>query len=368
MTNNIKLSARKTSFILAVSCILFSVIATYLYINHQIDLTRYTTPIILGTVVIIITCGGLQRVFYIFLTDECPQIFSDNQRNSIPDKVIPKPDMIIEECSEPTIEVSDIEMIEVSNATEVISMIELPEKTKNTDTTENKAVSSEIVTSITISEQHDDSKEIKVLEQQPTSEVKPEAFSYLQGFESRMEEIQKEELERKIMIINAIHEYTTYSTAKFLTKGGYSGFTNQDRYFSARLRVLKESKYIPAVVLGTSDPFTSSGHKFASAIGNGYFCRYYLAATKHFQLGRETLGVHLSYLYNRREDYPLNGVAGGITYNPSFAPHLNVIAEYDSKDFAMGATYLLFNHIHFQFELQRMKYFSGGLCYKIYLK
>ena len=202
MTNNIKLSARKTSFILAVSCILFSVIATYLYINHQIDLTRYTTPIILGTVVIIITCGGLQRVFYIFLTDECPQIFSDNQRNSIPDKVIPKPDM----------------MIEVSNATEVISMIELPEKTKNTDTTENKAVSSEIVTSITISEQHDDSKEIKVLEQQPTSEVKPEAFSYLQGFESRMEEIQKEELERKIMIINAIHEYTTYSTAKFLTK------------------------------------------------------------------------------------------------------------------------------------------------------
>lgn len=153
-----------------------------------------------------------------------------------------------------------------------------------------------------------------------------------------------------------------------LDKHGYSGFTNQDRYFSARLRVLKESKYIPAVVLGTSDPFTSSGHKFASAIGNGYFCRYYLAATKHFQLGRETLGVHLSYLYNRREDYPLNGVAGGITYNPSFAPHLNVIAEYDSKDFAMGATYLLFNHIHFQFELQRMKYFSGGLCYKIYLK
>lgn len=182
----------------------FSVIATYLYINHQIDLTRYTTPIILGTVVIITTCGGLQRVFYIFLTDECPQIFSDNQRNSIPDKVIPKPDMIIEECSEPTVEVSDIEMIEVSNATEVISMIELPEKTKNTDTTKNKAASSEIVTSITISEKHDDSKEVKVLEQQPTSEVKPEAFSYLQGFESRMEEIQKEELEKN-------NDYKSYS-------------------------------------------------------------------------------------------------------------------------------------------------------------
>ena len=146
---------------------------------------------------------------------------------------------------------------------------------------------------------------------------------------------------------SSVYLYAVYGRELGLDKHGYSGFTNQDRYFSARLRVLKESKYIPAVVLGTSDPFTSSGHKFASAIGNGYFCRYYLAATKHFQLGRETLGVHLSYLYNRREDYPLNGVAGGITYNPSFAPHLNVIAEYDSKDFAMGATYLLFNHIHF---------------------
>ena len=42
---------------------------------------------------------------------------------------------------------------------------------------------------------------------------------------------------------------------------GYSGFTNQDRYFSLRLRVLKEGwlwKYMPAVVVGTSDPFTST--------------------------------------------------------------------------------------------------------------
>jgi len=45
-----------------------------------------------------------------------------------------------------------------------------------------------------------------------------------------------------------------------------------------------------------------------------------------------------------------------------------VIAEYDSKDFALGATYLLFKHLHVQVEMQRMKYFSGGLTYKIHLK
>lgn len=152
---------------------------------------------------------------------------------------------------------------------------------------------------------------------------------------------------------------------------GYSGFTNQDRYFSVRLRALKEGqfwKHMPAVVLGSSDPFTSTGGVIASSEGNGYFSRFYLAATKHVNIGSETIGVHLSYLYNRRKAYKLNGVAGGITYNPSFHPQLRLIAEYDSKDFALGATYLLFNHLHAQVEMQRMKYITGGLTYKIYLK
>ena len=94
---------------------------------------------------------------------------------------------------------------------------------------------------------------------------------------------------------------------------GYSGFTNQDRYFSLRLRALKEGqfwKYMPAVVIGTSDPFTSSGDGVvAPTEGNGYFSRFYVAATKHIRLGSETIGVHLSYLYNKRIEYKLNGIA-----------------------------------------------------------
>ena len=71
---------------------------------------------------------------------------------------------------------------------------------------------------------------------------------------------------------------------------------------------------------------------------------------------------------NNRKEYKLNGFALGVTYNPSFHPQLRMIAEYDSKDFALGATYLLFKHLHVQVEMQRMKYFSGGLTYKIHLK
>lgn len=153
---------------------------------------------------------------------------------------------------------------------------------------------------------------------------------------------------------------------------GYSGFTNQDRYFSIRLRALKEGqfwKYMPAVVFGTSDPFTSSyNHKIASRKGNGYHSRFYISATKHFPIGKEGIGVHISYLYNRREEYKLNGMAVGISFNPSFHPQLRLIAEYDSMDFAFGATYRLFKYLLFQLEMQRMQYFSGGLTASIKLK
>lgn len=152
---------------------------------------------------------------------------------------------------------------------------------------------------------------------------------------------------------------------------GYTGFTNQDRYFSIRLRALKEGqfwKHTPAVVVGTSDPFTSSGSVLAPTKGNGFYSRFFVAATKHVRIKKETIGIHLSYLYNRRADYHLNGVAAGLTYNPSFHPQLRLIAEYDSKDFAMGATYLLFNHLHAQVEMQRMKYFTGGLMFRFCLK
>ena len=124
-------------------------------------------------------------------------------------------------------------------------------------------------------------------------------------------------------------------------------FTNQDRYFSLRLRVLKEEqffKYMPAVVLGTSDPFTESrgGEIMPSGDGgNGYFSRFYVTMTKHIPVNKEELGLHVSYLYNRRND---------------------------SHDILIGMNYLLFHHFLVQAMMQKGKYFSCGLTYLIHLK
>ena len=89
---------------------------------------------------------------------------------------------------------------------------------------------------------------------------------------------------------------------------------------------------------------------------------------KHIPVNKEEFGIHVSYLYNRRQDYHLNGIAGGITYSPSMLSDLKLIAEYDSHDILIGMNYLLFHHFLVQAMMQKGKYFSCGLTYLIHLK
>ena len=148
-------------------------------------------------------------------------------------------------------------------------------------------------------------------------------------------------------------------------------FVNQDRSFSVRLRLLRERKYLPAIVVGSNDLYTQSGGGkiLSEGSGNQYFSRFYASASKYVSVSKlEKVGLHVSYMYNRRTSNHLNGFAGGISYRPSFAPDLNLIAQYASRSFCVGANYLLLRHLFMQVLLQDGKYFSGGLAYKIYLK
>lgn len=152
-------------------------------------------------------------------------------------------------------------------------------------------------------------------------------------------------------------------------------FVNQDRHFVFRLRLLSEGqgwKHMPAVVAGVSDPTTGGGHDYTesavSGDGNGFFNRWYVALTKHVDVKVGELGVHLTYLYNKRTDYPLNGPAFGLNFRPRFHPSINLMAEYDAKTVNIGATYSIWNdHFNFLFELQQGKYVSAGLVYKVNL-
>ena len=154
-------------------------------------------------------------------------------------------------------------------------------------------------------------------------------------------------------------------------------FVNQDRHFAGKIQLVKEGEWwehMPAIAVGVSDPTTGGKSDYlnmnvAGSRNNGFFNRWFAAVTKHFQIPYGELGVHATYLKNKRTDYPLNGLGWGINFRPDFHKNLNVIIEHDTKTLNVGAIYSLWaDHFNFLFELQKGKYVSCGLVYKVNLK
>lgn len=144
------------------------------------------------------------------------------------------------------------------------------------------------------------------------------------------------------------------------------GYEEKDRYFSLKLRPLKEGKWFPAIAIGCNDVSDSySLFNFDDDAVEAYFGNYYVAASKHVHINQERIGIHISYRhFVKNYNSKWNGVVGGITYNPSFAQKLRVIAEYTGNEINVGADCLLWRHLLLQASLQDGKYFSGGLCFQ----
>jgi hypothetical protein len=142
--------------------------------------------------------------------------------------------------------------------------------------------------------------------------------------------------------------------------GGSENFNNVDRAISVRLRVLKEHKYLPSVVVGSNDLLTSNRENYFSPTkGNKYFGMNYVAASKHVIFNENKLGFHAAYnILSSKKQTLDNPISGGITFTPSFARDL--AAEYDTRDFNLGGSYLLFKTFYIQAFVQEFKYLSFG--------
>ena len=158
---------------------------------------------------------------------------------------------------------------------------------------------------------------------------------------------------------------------------------NQDRSFHLRFRIWKEGwwkNWMPQILVGVNDPGTSAhkdGWGDVLTDDNGFFNRYYIAATKHLSWYGDW-GIHATYMNNKHIVNKINGVALGVDY--SFAlpatstlnkaiNGLNLMAEYDSKFFNVGAKYTLWkDHINIVGELRECKYPSVGVYFKVHLK
>lgn len=156
------------------------------------------------------------------------------------------------------------------------------------------------------------------------------------------------------------------------SKDGKTGFYHKDRYFSIKIRPLKEDKWWPSIAVGSNDPITTSKNKDNENVveekRNMIFCNYYMAVTKHFNISNSSLGVHLAYRHWKRSyNSKWNGMVGGITFRPAFASNLRVIAEYDGDGVNTGIDGLLWKHLFLQVSLQKGKFLSGGICFQINL-
>lgn len=167
-------------------------------------------------------------------------------------------------------------------------------------------------------------------------------------------------------------------------KQTWGKFVNQDRSFHGKLRIWKEGwwkEWTPQIAIGVNDPTTGSWEGGSSSNKekyNGFFCRYYITATKHFNFDAiGNLGIHAAYVYNERKDYPLNGPCIGADFRMNLPPEsmwkkavngINFMAEYDSRTINLGVNYsILKDQINLFTEMTNCKHFSGGIFFIIHL-
>jgi hypothetical protein len=132
-----------------------------------------------------------------------------------------------------------------------------------------------------------------------------------------------------------------------------------DRMLSVRLQVLKERKYWPSIVLGANDLLTRATK------GNQYFGAVYAVATKNFLVKKNEIGATFGYALPYFNNSQFVGFFGGVSFSPSFFRQLTLMAEYDSRNFNIGGSLLLFKHLYLFTLLQGMESFSGGVAFKV---
>lgn len=120
-----------------------------------------------------------------------------------------------------------------------------------------------------------------------------------------------------------------------------TAFVNEDRSVSVRVRLLGERRVRPAIAVGSNDLFTSSdGGRFSTSGGEGnqYFGSTYVALSKHFVFSGHRFGVHLAYNVSMNDRFRIDSpVSGGVSFSPRFCRRMNLIAEYDTRCFNLGA-------------------------------
>ena len=180
MANYIQIRAKKASDVIGAGVISYTLIGSFLLYKFHINLMEYTTPIILGFVVITVSFACTKRLFYHIMMENSNLLSFSMQK-----EFISFSSTINEPQSEPQKANNDTQENEVGGQETLKSGQEILNDTKN-DT------------------RNDTSKDT--------------SYSYLDKYAMLQENIEKENIKRKVLIMEAVREYVTYTVAPYLKK------------------------------------------------------------------------------------------------------------------------------------------------------
>ena len=183
MANYIQIRAKKASDVIGAGVISYALIGSLLLYKFHINLMEYTTPIILGFVVITVSFACTKRFFYHIMMENSNLLLLGVQKEYISRTSTTNEPQKVE--NEPLNNENDTQENEVGGQETLKSGQEILNDTKN-DT------------------RNDTSKDT--------------SYSYLDKYAMLQENIEKENIKRKVLIMEAVREYVTYTVAPYLKK------------------------------------------------------------------------------------------------------------------------------------------------------
>jgi len=184
MANYIQIRAKKASDVIGAGVISYALIGSFLLYKFHINLMEYTTPIILGFVVITVSFACTKRFFYHIMMENSNLLSFSLQKEFI---------SVSSTINEPQ-NVED----EAQNSS--------PDTKNDTQSEDND----------TQNDSQSDTQNIPVAEE--IDEEKKHGYSYIDKYEVLQREMEEQNTKRKLLIMEAIREYVTYTVAPYLKK------------------------------------------------------------------------------------------------------------------------------------------------------
>lgn len=189
MANYIQIRAKKASDVIGAGVISYALIGSFLLYKFHINLMEYTTPLILGFVVITVSFACTKRFFYHIMMENSNLLLLGVQKEYISSTSTTNEPQKVE--NEPLNNENDIYENEVGR--------------KETEEVDRKSGQET---------QNDTKNDTK----NGTDEIIEHSYSYLDKYAMLQENIEKENIKRKVLIMEAIREYVTYTVAPYLKK------------------------------------------------------------------------------------------------------------------------------------------------------